>query len=182
MRQARLGLKGYTALIRDYGKQSAWQRALDVLSQLRHQGPDPNTITCNATLGACATGVQWQAALRVLRCMLQQQEQHCCTVASADAVRPDSISFNTTLVACARGYAWAHALDVLRQMLREGPGSAVRGIAAAYSSTASACGRALVRGLGGLPQRAGHERAARFGRADDRSEHLLQEPTMGRGL
>mmetsp|Transcript_32342 Transcript_32342/g.102609 ORF Transcript_32342/g.102609 Transcript_32342/m.102609 type:complete len:207 (-) Transcript_32342:1739-2359(-) len=43
-------------------------------------------------------------------------------------------------------------------------------------------GRALVRGLGGLPQRAGHERAARFGRADDRSEHLLQEPTMGRGL
>jgi pentatricopeptide repeat protein len=105
------------------------------------KGVQPNTISFNACISACAKVGEWRAALALLQRM-QQRDDHDrvarrdargrgrgdarLQARSADgsaAPPPNTISYNAALAACARGGAWREALELLRQMAGEADGT-----------------------------------------------------------
>ncbi|CAK0790319.1 unnamed protein product, partial [Prorocentrum cordatum] len=81
-----------------------WQRALALLSEMREAKLEPNVISYNAWISACAKGEQWQRALALLSAMREAK------------LEPNVISYNAGTSACAKGEQWQRALALLSEM------------------------------------------------------------------
>jgi pentatricopeptide repeat protein len=80
----------YSAAISACEKGSQWQRALDLLKEMREQDVQPDLPCFNAAISACEKGSQYQRALELLD---EIQEQ---------GLEPDAISFSAAISACER--------------------------------------------------------------------------------
>ena len=76
-----------------------------VVRELTAEGVEPNIITFNALISACAKAGKWRLALKVFK---QMQKQN---------VAPDTISFSSLITACQKGGNWQMAETVFRQMI-----------------------------------------------------------------
>ncbi|CAE7285542.1 EMB2076 [Symbiodinium sp. CCMP2456] len=93
--------RGYTALIKDLGRRSAWAAALSVLSEAACH--DISNGTVSAALAAFHKASQWTWALQLFERMPSLK------------VLPDAVAHNTTAAACLKSGHWAEALSVLHQ-------------------------------------------------------------------
>ena len=107
------------------GRVRNWERALELLGEMRQHGLEPNVITYNAAISACAKGSQWGHALELLDAMRQR------------GVEPDVISYNAAISACEKGAQWGRALELLGEMRQRGLEPDV----ITYNAAISACAK-----------------------------------------
>jgi pentatricopeptide repeat protein len=99
----------YSSIISACEKSSQWERALELLSEMRERGIEPNVITYSAAISACEKGSKWERALELLSEMRQR------------GLEPNAISFNAAITACEKGAQWERALELLGEMRQRGP-------------------------------------------------------------
>ncbi|CAJ1335203.1 unnamed protein product, partial [Effrenium voratum] len=109
-------------------KASHWARALQLFHGLEGLKLQPDLISCNTAIHACARGEAWQAALQ----LLNSQEadvisfsacisvlgkagrwQQAMLVLRTMSVRPNSVTYLNTITACERAARWQQALALL---------------------------------------------------------------------
>ena len=49
-----------------------WERALELLEEMRERGLKPNVISCNAAMSACAKVGKWERAVELLEKMKER--------------------------------------------------------------------------------------------------------------
>eukprot|EP00435_Cladocopium_sp_Y103_P032145 s2635_g8.t1 len=103
----------YNTVITALGRQSLWQEAIAMLKELSEQLLEPNAVSFNAAVAACAS-IQslesWRMALDVLR-----------IGAATSAAYPQLPGLSSGLSACARASRWHRALQGFQGMRRHGP-------------------------------------------------------------
>ena len=72
----------HTAAISVCGKCGDWQAALFLLNNMESLRIQPNVITINAAIDACAIGNQWLAAIELIRSGMSGMQWDCTTYAS----------------------------------------------------------------------------------------------------
>ncbi|CAE8604446.1 unnamed protein product, partial [Polarella glacialis] len=104
--RARLKADGVTVtgLITACGGAGEWERALDIFGWWNLQ---PNTISCNALLGAFEQSGCWEKALSLLAFMDAGRGQ---------GRGSDSVSYSLTIGACGRGGRWDLSLWLLSEL------------------------------------------------------------------
>ncbi|OLP89563.1 Pentatricopeptide repeat-containing protein [Symbiodinium microadriaticum] len=130
--------RGYTALIKDLGRRSAWAAALSVLSEATCH--DISNGTVSAALAAFHKASQWTWALQLFESMpslkvLQDAVAHNTTAAAClksghwakalsvlhkafhGKLHPTVVTFNTAISACEKGFKWEGALNLLKALV-----------------------------------------------------------------
>ena len=65
-----------------------WERALELLEEMRERGLKPDVISCSAAISACEKGGKWQSAVELLEEMRER------------GLKPDVISCSAAISAC----------------------------------------------------------------------------------
>ncbi|CAE7695078.1 WDR19 [Symbiodinium sp. CCMP2592] len=112
-------LVGYTSAI----SRQQWQKALELLSELRGFALEANVITFTAVIGTCARAGQWQQAAGMFR------------ILQAESLQPTLVTYNSGISACDRAVQWRSAIDYLSAAKMTKPDKVT------YSSAMSSCGR-----------------------------------------
>ena len=112
-------LVGYTSAI----SRQQWQKALELLSELRGFALQANVITFTAVIGTCARAGQWQQAAGIFGNL------------QAESLQPTLVTYNSGISACHRAVQWRSAIDYLSAAKITKPDKIT------YSSAMSSCGR-----------------------------------------
>jgi len=97
-------IKHGTALVKEYGRQLMWQRAIEVLSEAQHHGLEPGIITFTACIAACSSSRHWVHAMSLLHDM-----QH-------RGLQPDVMAVTSVMGSALRGKQWRRSLDLFTDM------------------------------------------------------------------
>ena len=119
----------YKAAITACDKGRAWDKALCMLSELRHWDK-PDMISYGAAISARSAGAKWGLAFWLLEEMKE------------DASWPDLTTYNADISACERGSAWEEALWTLSELRHCHTADVI-----SYSAAISACGARAKWGL-----------------------------------
>ena len=76
--------------MRECWRGGRWDLSLDLYGSIAREGLQPNKVTFNAALGACARGSQHETAERIFSEM------------SKHNIEPDDISYNAVILSLAR--------------------------------------------------------------------------------
>lgn len=115
----------------------SWERAHELLAEMRAAGIVPTTTSYNIVLSACQRAGAWEGALEVLREMKHGEALEPSSSGGSVAPQPDIVSFNTAMGACGRAGRWEDALALL-------DGIAANGLtpdAVSFNTAAAACAR-----------------------------------------
>ncbi|CAE8603736.1 unnamed protein product [Polarella glacialis] len=94
----------YNVATRACRRGGRWQRALEILGQMREMSIQPDDITYGTVISVCQAAGHWQLALSLLSTMLGSK------------ITPDVISYSATISSCEKGGQWQPALDLLCEM------------------------------------------------------------------
>ena len=97
----------YSAAISACGKGGQWERALELLDEMRTRGRQPDVIS----LQRGHLGVREGTGSGSVALSLLERDARC-----ARGVEPDVISFNAAISACEKGGQWERALALLDEM------------------------------------------------------------------
>eukprot|EP00913_Durusdinium_trenchii_P026775 g25116.t1 len=143
----RLDVITYSAAISACEKALQWERALELLAEMRAERVPPNRITVNAAINAtttsalitaCGFGHEWELALAILSkpipadtvavnsclsaCARAQHWNEVLQLANdhmmALRLSPSVLTYNSLLDACVRSAEWAQGLEVLEGLGR----------------------------------------------------------------
>lgn len=115
----------------------SWERARELLAEMRAADIVPTTTSYNLVLSACQRAGAWEGALEVLREMKRGEALEPSSSGGSVAPLPDIVSFNTAMGACGRAGRWEDALALL-------DGIAANGLtpdAVSFNTAAAACAR-----------------------------------------
>lgn len=109
----------YSAVINALGNSGQWERALDILDQMKEKDMKVNVVAYNSAISALAKasrgvnandrGVNlWRKSLDILNQMKREK------------VWPDKYSYSSAIACCASEARYKEALDLL-QMMKNGP-------------------------------------------------------------
>lgn len=87
------------------GQGQQWQRAIELLEEVRRSGSKPDVVTYSAAVSACEKCRRWDNALALLRSMR-----------GGVGLIPNIVTYSAAMAACEKGYQWAHALELLGAM------------------------------------------------------------------
>jgi len=118
-------VKTGTIVIDVYGKARLLTRAFETYEQMMNHGIEPNAITYNALISACARSVNAQLAFRLFAVM------------RARGVRADKFTYGALIDACAKAGLVEHAFQIANVMSRSG----IEKDQTVYSALIDACGR-----------------------------------------
>lgn len=68
-----------------------WERALELLDEMKRSGLNPDVYSYSAAISACEKDKQWEKALEIFEKMQIQN------------VNPDVVAFNSAITACSQG-------------------------------------------------------------------------------
>ncbi|DBA66999.1 TPA: hypothetical protein ACH3X2_002107 [Trebouxia sp. C0005] len=132
MQEAALGsnmapsVHAYTAAMRAAAEGGAWEKALDIWSDMEQRNCKPTGHAYAAVISACAAGGAWQRAVQLFDQMLQYQ------------IKPDVVSCTALITALGADGQWKRGSQVVDWMLRSGVKPNVR----TYTALITAMGNA----------------------------------------
>merc|ERR1712151_617896 len=97
----------YTAASNACEKALQWEPTLLLLEDMKRDGVQLTSASCNAVITSCASADQWALALEVL--------QWTRTV----GIRPSPVACGAAVKACERGQRWQIATETLEWMKKE---------------------------------------------------------------
>merc|ERR1712151_672136 len=141
----------YTAASNACEKALQWEPTLLLLEDMKRDGVQLTSASCNAVITSCASAEQWAIALEVLR------------MVRTVGVKPSAAACGAAVKACERGEHWQTATEMLEWMKKEnlevelnpapngGEGDDTRGDADSVSApvAAKSGGADAIRNLGG---------------------------------
>ena len=117
--------KEYSMAVSAWGRVRQWKQAVELLSEMKRHGVEPDVITYNAAISACAKGKQWKHALGLLSEMRER------------GLEPNVITYSAAMSACEKGSQWERALELLQEMHNYG----IEPNVITYSAALSACAK-----------------------------------------
>eukprot|EP00929_Paragymnodinium_shiwhaense_P099292 TRINITY_DN60899_c0_g1_i1.p1 TRINITY_DN60899_c0_g1~~TRINITY_DN60899_c0_g1_i1.p1 ORF type:complete len:577 (+),score=91.97 TRINITY_DN60899_c0_g1_i1:245-1975(+) len=103
-----LGLKGWTKVISEYGREKQWQEALASIRRIRERKVEPNIFTTNALLSALGRSSRWTWALESLGSFCSQM-----------GLVSDAVTHNSVIAAAQRAGEWLVTIEILRGLQRD---------------------------------------------------------------
>jgi pentatricopeptide repeat domain-containing protein 1 len=93
-----------------------WRQAYELLGKMKQHGLVPDTPTLSSAISACEAAGQWQVALEVLQCAMDEEADE----QGARRQRLNLYCFNAALAACEKGGAWVEAVEIYEKMKEQG--------------------------------------------------------------
>jgi hypothetical protein len=87
-----------------------WECAISLLRRMKESGLKPDTPTLSSTISACEAAGQWQRALGILQCAMNDDVDDALNL----------YCFNAAIAACEKGSAWVEALEIYEKMKDQG--------------------------------------------------------------
>ncbi|CAK9101589.1 unnamed protein product [Durusdinium trenchii] len=121
-----------------------WPQVLNLLELMGSAAVQPNTITRNAAITSCVTGVwpSWPVALELLRAAEHRSQPNRSPLGQRSSIShlaEESVATNVVLSGCVRAAAWQAALELFAKMVEVASADAVSysvAISAAEEATA----------------------------------------------
>ena len=90
------------------GKSKKYEKALELLAEMRKHGLEPNIITYNAAISACENCKQDEKALELMADMRQHK------------LMPNIITYNAVISSCEKGQKYEKALELVAELRLHG--------------------------------------------------------------
>ena len=98
----------YGLCISAFAKVGMWQKAQQLLGEMKGKGIEPNVVTYTAAISACRVGAKWERALELL-CEMK-----------ASGLKPNLITYSVVMSVCKKSGQWKRSLELLDELKGRG--------------------------------------------------------------